>query len=402
MKKTILFAALFLCVPCFASEFKAIYAFQGGTDGYTSTGLVVGKDGYLYGATLLGGTDNCGTIFRMSRTGAKTILYNFTGGSDGCVPVNALTMDQHGNFYGTTDGGGNGYGTIFRITPKGEIAPLYAFQGPPNDVENPSGPLAIDAQGNLYGVGYGGSNSCDFGDEGCGGVFELSTGGVETILYNFTGSPDGMFPYGPIVVSSGVLYGTTEAGGDSSCYQGPPAGCGVAYSFTLNTKTESVLHTFEQSGGAFPEGLIADSKGNFYGDTGSGGTYGENAGVLFKLVPGQQGWTENVLYDFGGPRDGTTPAPGLVLDELGDVYGTTHYSNRSNGVGSAFKVSPSGAETVLHNFVVTKGSNRAPGGRNPGSGLVSYDNGALYGAAGGGGDYQVCREGCGVVFRVER
>src|SRR3984885_1563155 len=322
MKKLLLLFTIVICVPCFASAFKAIYYFQGGTDGYTPTGLVIGKDGYLYGETLVGGTDNCGSIFKMSRTGTKTILYHFAGGSGGCSPAYApLTFGPGGDLYGTTEIGGDmsacnseGCGTIFKITPQGQFTTLYTFKGPPNDVAYVQGPLAIDAQGNLYGVGLEGANSCGW-PEGCGAVFEFTTQGVESILYNFTGSPDGAFPAGPIVVSDGVLYGTTGEGGDSTCQQGPPSGCGVAYSLNLTTTSESILYTFEESDGIYPTGLIADGKGNFYGDTSSGGTYGENAGVLFELVPGQQGWMETVLYDFGGPTDGTLPAPGLFLDK---------------------------------------------------------------------------------------
>jgi len=153
----------------------------------------------------------------MSRTGNKTILHNFTDGVDGGRPQNALTMDAQGNFYGTTMSGRNynnntgcgglGCGTIFKITPTGQLTTLYAFEGPPNDVAYIQGPLALDAQGNIYGIGWEGANSCGVYD-GCGAVFELSTSGVETILYNFTGSPDGAFPTGPIAVSSGLLYGT--------------------------------------------------------------------------------------------------------------------------------------------------------------------------------------------------
>jgi uncharacterized repeat protein (TIGR03803 family) len=412
MKKImILFSTLLLSFPVFATQFKAIYDFQGGSDGSDPGGLVVGKDGALYGVTPFGGnTNNCngqggGTIFKVSRGGTKTILYNFTGGSDGCGPGYALTMDSAGNFYGTTGAGGRnsvcnnfGCGTIFKITPKGVLTTLYAFQGPPSDVYDVAGSLTLDAQGNLYGVGYGGENSCG-SDLGCGAVFEFSAQGAESILYNFTGAPDGMLPLGPSALLDGVLYGTTMAGGDSSCGFD---GCGVFYSLNLNNDSESVLYTFEESGGVFPTGLIADSQGNFYGSTSQGGTYGQNAGVLFKFAPGQEGWTESVLYNFGGSSDAYTPTAGLLLDQAGNLYGTAANSNHAYAAGAVFKISPSGHETILHNFPVVKDNGRMPGGGNPSSGVVTYDNGVLYGTTSRGGDYQVCSKGCGVVFRVER
>jgi uncharacterized repeat protein (TIGR03803 family) len=406
VKKLIL---LFIfCVPCFASEFKVIYTFQGGSDGSWPTGLAVGKNGYLYGATLLGGPDDAGTIFKMSRTGNKTILHSFTGGADGGGPENALTMDAEGDFYGTTNGGGSGTGcaggpcgTIFKITPTGQLTTLYAFQGPPNDVAYIQGPLALDAQGNIYGIGWEGANSCGVA-EGCGAVFELNTSRQETILHSFTGSPDGMLPSGPIVIANGILYGTTEGGGDSSCGFNDGYGCGVLYSIDLANGGESIIYTFEADSGVSPTGILADGKGNLYGDTYSGGTFGIDAGVLFKFTPGENGWTESVLYDFGAANDGYTPAPGLLLDKAGNLYGTTANSNRANTIGTAFKITPQGEQTILHNFVISKTNDRAPGGCYTVSGVVSYGNGVLYGTAQRGGGIQQCDQGSGAVFRVER
>ncbi len=412
MKKLTLLFTLIICLPCLASSFKMLYTFGGGSDGYWPTGLIVGKDGNLYGATMGGGSNNnCGnasgdgTIFKVSRVGVKTILYNFIGGADGCNPENALTMDAAGNFYGTTGNGGDtscfppyGCGTIFKITPQGQLTTLYAFEGAPNDVHGISGPLAIDAQGNLYGVGDGGANSCG-NDFGCGAVFELSTARVESLVYNFTGSPDGASPSGPIAIVDGILFGTTGSGGDSTCAQG---GCGTFYSLNLTTDAESVLYTFEESSGMYPRGLTADSHGDFYGDTFSGGTYGSSrAGVLFKFASEKNGWSESVLYNFGGPNDGWYPNPGLVIDKAGNVYGTCGGSNRNSAEGNVFKITSSGKETILRNFVVNK-NGRAPGGAFPIYGPVTFENGVLYGTTFQGGNSQACDGGCGVVFRVER
>jgi len=66
-----------------------------------------------------------------------------------------------------------------------------------------------------------------------------------------------------------------------------------------------------------------------------------------------------------------------------------------------FKIGASDKETILHNFEYTK-KDRAPSGGWPDSGVVSYDNGVLYGTTSGGGDHEWCTDGCGVVFRVER
>jgi uncharacterized repeat protein (TIGR03803 family) len=397
MKKLIVLFTLIVCSPCFASSFKVIYFFQGGTDGSIPTGLMAEKDGYLYGGTSWGGADSCGTIFKLSQHGTKAILYNFEGGSDGCGPENALALGPDGNFYGTTAEGASGYGTIFKISPQGQLTTLYAFRGEPNDITLVMGPLAFDSEGNLYGVGFGGANPCGT-SLGCGAVFQLSTDGAETILYNFSGPPDGAGPAGPIVLSNGIMYGTTEGGGDSTC--NPTFGCGTAYSLNLAANSETVLYTFEESGGVSPTGLVTDGQGNFYGDAASGGTHESEAGVLFDLTSGQDGWTESVLHDFGGPHDGWEPAAGLVL-RAGNVYGASNGGGSGFGSeGTVFKISPSKQETILHSFIGHEGTRRHPGGVGP-TGVVSFGNGDLYGTTGGGGTGD-CGGGCGVVFRVER
>jgi uncharacterized repeat protein (TIGR03803 family) len=313
-------------------------------------------------------------------------------------------MDARGNFYGMTGGGigtrcqGGPCGTLFKITPKGDLTTLYTFQGPPNDVEV-GGSLVIDSQGNIYGVGTLGG-SCG-GEYGCGAVFEFSAAGTESILYNFSGPPDGEAPNGPMVLSKGILYGTTVAGGDSTC--NPTSGCGVTYSLNLSTNTETVLYTFEASTGNFPTGLMTDGQGNFYGTTREGGTFGTDGGVLFEFSPAQNGWNESVLYDFGGTNDGYWPTAGLLLDAGGDVFGTTQRSTQNLVDGTVFEITPSGQETIIHSFAALRyGNNKAPQGADPYAGVITDKTGNLYGTTEEGGNYHACQFGCGVVFRVER
>jgi uncharacterized repeat protein (TIGR03803 family) len=75
------------------------------------------SDGYFYGTTVWGGTNNTGTVFEISTNGTLTTLYSFTGGNDGDSPYGDLVQGSDGNFYGTTEyGGQGGAGTIFRLT----------------------------------------------------------------------------------------------------------------------------------------------------------------------------------------------------------------------------------------------------------------------------------------------
>ncbi len=46
-------------------------------------------------------------------------------------------------------------------------------------------------------------------------MYKLDTSGKETVLHNFTDTPDGSYPLGSLAVDSrGNLYGTTQNGGD--------------------------------------------------------------------------------------------------------------------------------------------------------------------------------------------
>ena len=186
-----------------------LYTFSFGTaDGSNpQAGLILGRDGNLYGTTSDGGTAQFGTVFRITPAGKETILYSFQGGIDGMSPVGALTLGSDGNFYGTTEGGGaTGGGAVFRVTPTGDESVLYSFQDG-SDAAFPMATLLEGSDGNLYGT----SNS---GGQNAGGtVFMVTPTGVETVLYSFSGffGNDGN-PTGALVLGSdGSLYGTTAA-----------------------------------------------------------------------------------------------------------------------------------------------------------------------------------------------
>ena len=154
-----------------------------------------------------------------------------------------------------------------------------------------------------------------------------------TLLYSFTGSPDGQWPLGIVLDSQGNLYGSTQYGGLPSCgpVQRPLISCGTV--FKLDTSgQETVLHrfTFGNGDGMVPEGsVMRDSAGNLYGTTYYGGDprcfpggeyYG--CGMVFKLDPNGR---ETVLHEFEGvgQGDGAAPAARLVQDGFGNLYGTT-------------------------------------------------------------------------------
>ena len=157
-----------------------------------------------------------------------------------------------------------------------------------------------------------------------------------TVLYNFTGSSDGAYPYASLVRdAAGNLYGTTYYGGSSSY--------GVV--FKVDTSgTESVLYTFTGGAdGGYPfAGLVRDKAGNLYGTTVDGGTY--FWGTVFKL---SKTGKETVLYSFTGGAEGEEPLGRVTLDPAGHVYGATEYGGGGQcqngdgyGCGTVWKLTP--------------------------------------------------------------
>jgi uncharacterized repeat protein (TIGR03803 family) len=267
---------------------------KGGTSDANSPegSLVRDRDGNLYGTSRFGGTNNNGTIFEVTRRGAETVLYRFTGGSDGHGPSPDLLRDKPGNLYGTAGGGGGSCscGIVFSLDPAGNLSVLYTFQGG-TDGAYPLAGLIADAAGNLYGTtGEGGNMTCGNG-YGCGTVFRLAPDGTKTILYTFTGAPDGELPVSRLTADrAGNLFGSTWLGGDASCGD---LGCGTVYEVTSGGK-ERVLHAFTGGRhGTFPWGQVyLDGAGNILGTAQEGGTANtwcsSGCGVAYKLSPEAQ------------------------------------------------------------------------------------------------------------------
>ena len=172
---------------------------------------------------------------------------------------------------------------------------------------------------------------------------------------------------GVIFDQAGNLFGTTYDGGDSFYC------CGVAYEVSPaggGTWTYNVVHTFGQPGdGTSPRApLVLDNAGNLYGTTTEGGS--SNQGTVFQMTPSASGWNENILWSFLASPDGTYPLGSLVLDATGNVYGATYEGGTSgncgpHGCGTIFAVSPANGgwtETVLHSFDLSNGDGWPEGG----------------------------------------
>lgn len=196
-----------------------LYRFKGKTDGSQPASSLAVAGGSLYGTTIRGGDSacfyqGCGTVFKITRSDKESVLYRFKGGSDGAYSSGPLT-DIGGTLYGMTSQGGDSTcacGTVFKISASGAEKVIYRFNGG-EDGSGPTGGLT-NVNGTLYGVtANGGSLSCYTWLHGCGTIFKVTQTGRETVLHRFQGATDGALPSAGLTLFQSRLYGSTSSGG---------------------------------------------------------------------------------------------------------------------------------------------------------------------------------------------
>jgi uncharacterized repeat protein (TIGR03803 family) len=141
-------------------------------------GVIRDAEGNLYGTTFYGGPNYYGTIYKLDSAGNFKALYNFNGATDGRCPQGGVARDSTGSLYGTTvfggapragvtlDSGGNLYGTttaggsapycylgvcgvVYKLDTAGSFTVLHDFGGT-NDGFNPVAGVTLDAARNIY------------------------------------------------------------------------------------------------------------------------------------------------------------------------------------------------------------------------------------------------------------
>lgn len=368
-------------VSCGPGTFSVVQAFDNASiqGGNLVAELLLDQAGNLYGTACQGGANGGGTVFKISSSGLFSVIYALGASPaiEGSCPRAGLGMDASGNLYGTANNGGAGnMGTLFKIDTSGQFTLLHAFDAFGGDGQDPQGTPFVDSAGNVYGATYYDNILHN------GTIYKVDPAGQYSLFYTFpSGSGEANNPKGGglLMDAAGNLWGTAYWGGANAQ--------GAVFKID-RAGTVQTVYSFGSipNDGANPQGGLAlDSAGNFYGITYDGGLNG--AGTVFKLSPAG---VATVIHHFdnsaNAPRQ---PQAGVVVDSAGNVYGTTGLGG-NNDTGTLFKLSASGVFSVLHSFV------SASDGDSPQAGLVVDRMGNLYGTTSGGGP-----NGGGTVFKFD-
>jgi uncharacterized repeat protein (TIGR03803 family) len=343
----------------------------------------------MYGTASQGGSAGNGSVFRVNADSTGfTNLHSFAAGvgsipnvtnSDGAYPVASLLLLGN-TLYGTTESGGNcGNGTVFRVNIDGtgftnlhSFSALSGIVSSNSDGASPQGGLVLSGN-TLYGTASQG------GSFGAGTVFSIYTNGtVFSNLYSFTDGNDGGYPIAGLVLSGGMLYGTTFDGGNSDA--------GTVFGISTNGSAFTNLYSFTDGGdGAGPQAGLILSGNTLYGTASQGGS--SDYGTVFSINTNGTDFT--ILYSFAGyPDDGANPVSVLLL--AGSTLFGTAQSGGDSDYGTVYAMNTDGTGYItLHNFAGYAGD-----GAFPAAGLKLSGN-ILYGTAesGGSSDY-------GTVFSV--
>jgi uncharacterized repeat protein (TIGR03803 family) len=273
------------------------------------------------------------------------ILHNFTNSPDGQWPVAGLVFDQ-GMLYGVTQSGGtNGDGVIFKVSTNGSgyaVMKTFTYSYDYKDGHMPVASMIV-TNGVLYGTTQmGGTNSY-------GTIFRISTDGTGyTILHHFGKGNDGRQPYGRLCLDNNVLYGALGTGGTSNY--------GAIYRVSTDGTGYSVLMNFSKTNGWAPQGDLAMYNGVLYGTTAQGGPAAGWMGEVFSMNPDGTGFTVLQSFNTSG-TNGYNPQSDIIVTD-GEIYGTMDGSS-----GNVFKMRTDGTGfTTLKTFGYYTDGSRPFGG----------------------------------------
>jgi uncharacterized repeat protein (TIGR03803 family) len=360
---------LAIVIPAPAQTFSTLSTLNSTTGEYPLTPLVQGFDGNLYGTASNYGAYGSGTVFQLTLSGDVTPLYSFCqnnvgyGCPDGALPMGSIALGTDGNFYGITSGSfldGLGAGTVYKVTPQGALTTLHTFCTTVAcaDGAYPTFGLAMSRSGNFYGLSNAGARNPN---AFYGQVFEISSTGsfhnVLTVCPN-TLCPADAGPIGTLLLSNGGTFigpgpGPGYNSANGAFYSMTPSGTPTPfYSFC----DDSLCH----SGSGYNATPFAESpSGQVFGTFQSGGvgtycTQTGGCGTAFRVTPGG---VFTKLHDFcslPGCADGFNSNP-LILASDGNLYGTTNEGG-SHNYGTLFRITSTGHFSLIHSFTAADGA----------------------------------------------
>jgi len=365
-------------VPAPAQTPTTLHAFL---DGQTDVclpedNIVQGRDGNMYGVGVTCGNPGTGGVYKISTTGAESVVFNFPSTWSSCY--SGLTLGSDGNFYGTCFTTPSGNGSIFQLTPAGVFTDKHDFTGTNGDTEPVFGPIQA-TDGNFYGT-------TGFYPFSCGNIYKLTSAGVYTSLHTFSGSDCG--PASSLFqASDGQLYGTLYA-----CAINSGVGGGCVYKISTAGVFKEI-YGFTSTGLNPCTGVIQAKNGNLYGATNQAGANGN--GSIYKLTTAGV-FTD--LHDFNNTTDaecgdnvGRTTVNLLQVTD-GSFYGVNGINGPSGG-GGIYKL------TSANVFTAFLFPNPFIDGAAPLSTLLQNTNGLVYGTTASGGPTS-CNPCQGIFFSV--
>lgn len=327
-------------------------------------GLLQASDGNFYGTTNYGGTDDVGTIFKLSAAGTVTLLHSLAKATEGSYPSGTLIEGGDGSLYGITQvDGAAKHGSVFKIGKDGAFTVLHSLGGS-KDSSGAAWGLVKGADGKFYGVTWGG------GAYGGGTIFTVDESDNFTIVHSFNPASEYYYPYAALTLASdGKLYGTTL----DAPVGLPPAN--AIFRFDPASGAVETLHLFTAAGdGSRPYAeMIQGDDGLLYGTTYAGGDYG--LGTVFRFDIGAAGGGSSSSSSGGTSSSGSSSSGGSSGSSSGSSSSSSGSGSSSSGSGSSSSGSsgsgPGGSSSSSSGGNNNGGSSGSSGTSSSGGGAAS-------------------------------
>lgn len=200
---------------------------------------------------------------------------------------------------------------------------------------------------------------------GAGTIFRLNTNGTGyTVLTHVPGGASGWAIEGSLLMTDTAFYSTTVRGGAWDA--------GVLFRVNTDGSGYTVLKSFGDGAGGWPEGYLASDGAALYGTTTG------NMGTVYRI--GLDGSNCTVLKRFTGP-EGDTPFSGVVLSGS-TLFGTAYWggldrNGEYSGSGTLYALNTDGSNWRVLKVLQSPGWHRAAGKRNR-VGIQALWSGALW------------------------